>query len=55
MAIIDAYDALISKRPYKEPYSHEESMKTIAAGKGTQFDPVVTELFEAVADKLAAA
>ena len=45
MAIIDVYDALISERPYKKAFTHEEALRIIAEGKGTHFDPVLTELF----------
>lgn len=45
MAIADVYDALISERPYKNAYSHDEAMKIITEGRGTQFDPVLTDLF----------
>lgn len=45
MAVADVYDALISKRVYKEPISHEESIEIVAEGSGTQFDPVVVEQF----------
>jgi len=54
MALIDVYDALISKRPYKEPMTHEEALKIIAEGRGTQFDPVLTDLFLTVASRRAA-
>ena len=54
MALIDVYDALISKRPYKEPMTHEEALKIIAEGRGTQFDPVLTDLFLKVASRRAA-
>lgn len=46
VAIADVYDALSSKRPYKEPFSHEKSMKIIREGRGTQFDPDVLDAFE---------
>ncbi|MCL2633070.1 MAG: response regulator [Oscillospiraceae bacterium] len=46
MAIADVYDALISERPYKKAFTHEEAVKIISEGKGTQFDPLLTELFE---------
>jgi putative two-component system response regulator len=45
MAIADVYDALISERPYKKAYSHEEAMDKIAEGRGTQFDPNLVDLF----------
>jgi putative two-component system response regulator len=48
MAIIDVYDALISERPYKKPFSHEEAIKIIKDGKGSHFDPALIELFLSV-------
>ena len=50
MTIADVYDALISKRPYKKPFSHEEAVKTILEGDGythpDHFDPEVLGCFE---------
>ncbi|MFV0349167.1 MAG: two-component system response regulator [Halodesulfovibrio sp.] len=45
MAVADVYDALISKRIYKEPISHQESIEIVAEGSGTQFDPQIVEVF----------
>ncbi|MDR2391930.1 MAG: HD domain-containing protein [Planctomycetota bacterium] len=45
MAIADVYDALSSYRPYKEPMSHDDSMKIILDGRGTHFDPILVDLF----------
>ena len=45
MALADVYDALRSKRPYKEAYSHEKSMEIIRQGKGTFFDPEIVDVF----------
>ena len=39
MAIADVYDALVSKRVYKEEFSFEEANKIILDGMGKQFDP----------------
>jgi len=50
MAIVDVYDALVSERPYKEAFSHEEACKIIEAGAGTHFDPVLIEAFRNVKD-----
>jgi putative two-component system response regulator len=48
MAIVDVYDALISVRPYKTPFTHEEACKIIEEGAGTHFDPVLVETFKHV-------
>jgi len=52
MAIVDVYDALISERPYKKPFSQEEAVRIIGEGKGTQFDPVLVDLFLSVSDQM---
>lgn len=45
MAISDVYDALRSKRVYKEAFSHEKSIEIISLNKGSHFDPVLVEVF----------
>ena len=45
MALADVYDALVSKRPYKEAYSKEKAMEIIKEGIGTQFDPELAPIF----------
>ncbi len=45
MTIADVYDALISKRAYKEAFSHEKSKQIIISGSGTYFDPRLVEAF----------
>lgn len=45
MALADVYDALRSKRVYKEAFSHEKSAGIIREGWGSHFDPVLTDLF----------
>ncbi len=45
MAIADVYDALISKRCYKSPFSHEKAMSIILEEKGKLFDPDIVEAF----------
>ncbi len=52
MAVADVYDALVSKRPYKEPYPHAVAVKEIMNGRGTQFDPDVVDAFCSIADEL---
>jgi len=51
MAIADVYDALISDRPYKKAFTHEQSVEIIKADSGTHFDPAIVELFLSVADE----
>jgi len=46
MAIADVYDALISVRPYKKAFTHEEACKIIEEGAGTHFDPVLVDVFK---------
>ena len=45
MALADVFDALISKRVYKEAFSFEEVRKIIGDERGRQFDPDVTDAF----------
>ena len=45
MAVADVYDALITKRVYKEPMPHEEAVAIIKEGRGSHFDPEVVDAF----------
>ena len=51
MALADVYDALISKRVYKPPFSHLKAVEIIAQGKGNHFDPDIVEAFMAVEEQ----
>lgn len=44
-ALADVFDALTSKRPYKEAWSFEEAVDEIIKGKGTHFDPFYLDAF----------
>jgi len=44
-AICDTYDALVSKRPYKEAVSQQDALAEIRRCSGTQFDPRLVEVF----------
>ena len=46
-ALADVYDALTSKRPYKEAFTHEHAAEIIRQGAGTQFDPLLVQAFVA--------
>ena len=52
MAIADVYDALVSKRVYKEKYSFEEANKIILEGMGSQFDPALKKYYLEARPKL---
>jgi putative two-component system response regulator len=45
MSVADVYDALISRRVYKPPMSHEQAVDFIMAGRGRHFDPDVADAF----------
>jgi putative two-component system response regulator len=45
VALCDVYDALTSRRPYKEPWSHEDAVAEIRRSAGTHFDPELAEVF----------
>ncbi|MDL2267482.1 two-component system response regulator [Desulfovibrio sp. OttesenSCG-928-G15] len=51
MAIADVYDALITKRIYKDAMPHEEAVKIIEAGRGTHFDPDAVDAFSEIKEK----
>jgi len=51
-SIADVFDALTSRRPYKEPFSFEKTMKIILAGRGSHFDPDFVDTFENIASPL---
>lgn len=53
VALVDVFDALLHKRPYKEPWSLDETMSYVRERAGTQFDPqIVAALDEVVAEGL---
>ena len=50
MAVVDVYDALVSERPYKKAFTFEDAVKIIMDGSGTQFDPMIADVFFKVSD-----
>lgn len=52
MAVADVYDALISRRVYKQPFSHEDSVSMVKKGYATHFDPDVVDAFLAIEKEL---
>ena len=49
MALVDVYDAAVSRTLYRTPISHDDAVKFIVNGKGTHFDPAVVDAFVSVA------
>ncbi len=54
MAVADVYDALMSRRVYKLPYSHKDAANRIRDGRGRHFDPDIVDAFLDISDEIAA-
>ena len=52
MAVADVFDALVSKRSYKEPFKFEEAIEIIEDGAGTHFDPNIVKAFLVKKDEI---
>ena len=52
MAVADVYDALLARRPYKEPMSNAQATAIIVEGRGKHFDPEVVDAFLVIKDDL---
>jgi putative two-component system response regulator len=52
VAIADVFDALTSKRPYKEAFPTEVSLAIVKQGRGTHFDPDVADAFFGIQDEI---
>jgi putative two-component system response regulator len=51
MAIADVYDALVSERPYKKPFTHAQAVEIIKKDSGWHFDPTLVALFLDISDQ----
>jgi HD-GYP domain-containing protein (c-di-GMP phosphodiesterase class II) len=51
-AITDVFDALTSRRPYKEPLTFDETMQILQSGRGSHFDPALLDAFCDIAPDL---
>ena len=51
MALADVYDAIISRRVYKEGMSHASAVHIISQGRGQHFDPDIVDAFLAILDE----
>ena len=54
MAVVDVYDAVVSRDLYSSPKSHDATVALIVSAKGTHFDPSVVDAFVSVADEFRA-
>lgn len=52
LSIADVYDALTSKRSYKDAFSHEKAMDIIIRDREIFFDPDLTDIFVSISDKI---
>ncbi len=52
VALADVYDALRSRRPYKNPWNHESARRLIVGELGTHFDPAVVNAFQIAEDDI---
>jgi putative two-component system response regulator len=52
MAVADVYDALISRRVYKNSMSHEKAIAILEEGKGSHFDPEMVDAFVSIQDEI---
>ena len=51
ISVIDAYDAMVSNRCYREGLPHEEAVRRLLKSSGTQFDPEVVQAFIPIAEQ----
>jgi HD-GYP domain-containing protein (c-di-GMP phosphodiesterase class II) len=51
-AIADVFDALCSRRPYKEPMALDQAMQTLRDGAGSHFDPHLIKVFDTLAPEV---
>ena len=51
-AIADVFDALTSRRPYKEPLAYDETMEVLMKSRGTHFDADLLDAFANIAKPL---
>jgi len=50
VTVIDAFDAMVSSRPYRVGLPHEEAVRRLIESSGTQFDPAVVRCFISFAE-----
>jgi len=48
VCIVDSYHAMISRRPFREPFKEEEAMRMLEGGKGSKYDPEIVDVYLAI-------
>jgi len=54
LSVVDVYDALVNRRCYKPPLTHEDALQLLQNGAGTQFDPAIVAIVMTVAEQFRA-
>jgi putative two-component system response regulator len=52
VGLVDAFDAMTSRRPYKDPLSPEQALSIIQSERGRHFDPLLVDLFTSSFDEV---
>lgn len=52
MAVVDVFDALTSKRVYKDAFTFDEAIKILEDSSGTHFDPTIIDVFMSIKDEI---
>jgi HD-GYP domain-containing protein (c-di-GMP phosphodiesterase class II) len=45
VCVVDSFYAMISKRPFREPFKEEHAMKILEEGKGSKYDPKIVDIY----------
>jgi putative two-component system response regulator len=51
MAVADVYDAVTTRRVYKDAMSHDQAVTIILDGRGRHFDPDIVDAFAAISEQ----
>ncbi|MDR3230374.1 MAG: response regulator [Synergistaceae bacterium] len=53
MSVVNVYDACVTPRIYRPALTHEEARRAVLAGRGTEFDPFIVDVFDSIYEKFA--
>ncbi|MDR1109724.1 MAG: response regulator [Deltaproteobacteria bacterium] len=54
MSVVNVYDSLVTDRSYRPAFSHEKAIELVLAGRGTEFDPAIIDVFKEVCHQFGA-